>query len=50
MWNQYGGSGINMNWFDTLDLSFDEAEWLVERIEKQRREEYQKLKGSSVSM
>jgi len=33
------GSGLQIQWFDTLELDVDEAIWLQERIAEQREAE-----------
>ena len=45
-WSQHGGSGLGVTWHETLDLDVIERDWLLERIDRQRRNEARALRGT----
>jgi hypothetical protein len=48
-WRQHGGSGLGITWGDALELELAERDWLVERMQKQRRREAQEIKKAASS-
>jgi hypothetical protein len=38
-WQQYGGSGLHMSFGEALDLSVQDRDWFLERIDTERSRE-----------
>jgi hypothetical protein len=46
-WRQHGGSVLAVSWGDALGLELADRDWLIERIQKQRRREAQEIKKAA---
>jgi len=46
-WQEHGGSGLTMSWSDALELSLTDRDWLIERVDKQRRDEARALERAA---
>ena len=46
-WTQHGGSGLHCSITEALDLDISERDWMLERIEEQRKKEAAELRKAA---
>lgn len=44
LYKQHGGSGLDLNYLDVMDMEFSEIQWWVERLRDRREAEAAALK------